>query len=121
MASYSIGDMEELTGIKAHILRYWEEVIPGFAPKKDIGGRRTYSRSDLQIILRLKYLIQEKKFTIEGAREQLLAEKTVIDESRFSSDHRAELIERIAETRDCLLDVYTIVHSHHTKNAGAVQ
>ena len=35
MASYSIGEMEELTGIKAHVLRYWEEVIPSLAPKKD--------------------------------------------------------------------------------------
>ena len=40
MASYSIGEMEELTGIKAHVLRYWEEVIPSLAPKKDLGGRR---------------------------------------------------------------------------------
>ena len=68
MASFTIGEVEELTGIKSHILRYWEEVIPSLAPKKDIGGRRSYSSRDLQIIFRLKYLIQEKKFTIEGAR-----------------------------------------------------
>ena len=72
MASFSIGEVEELTGIKSHILRYWEEVIPSLAPKKDIGGRRSYSSRDLQIIFRLKYLIQEKKFTIEGARNQLI-------------------------------------------------
>ena len=57
MATYSIGEIEELTGIKAHVLRYWEEVIPGFAPKKDMGGRRVYFDRDIQTIMRLKYLI----------------------------------------------------------------
>ena len=74
MAQYSIGDIEELTGIKAHILRYWEEIIPSFAPKKDLGGRRMYTQRDLDIIQRLKYLIYEKKFTIEGARDFLISD-----------------------------------------------
>ena len=54
-------EYEELTGIKAHVLRYWEEVIPSIAPKKDLGGRRIYSQRNLETILRLKYLIYEKK------------------------------------------------------------
>ena len=54
MANFSIGEVEDLTGIKSHILRYWEEVIPSLAPKKDIGGRRSYSARDLQTIFRLK-------------------------------------------------------------------
>ena len=69
---FSIGEVEELSGVKAHILRYWEEVIPGFAPQKDIGGRRTYTQRELEIIMRLKFLIYEKKYTIEGARNQLI-------------------------------------------------
>ena len=68
MASYSIGEIEKFTGVKAHVLRYWEEVIPSIAPKKDLGGRRAYSQKNLQQIMRLKYLIQERRFTIEGAR-----------------------------------------------------
>ena len=60
MATFSIGDVEKITGIKAHILRYWESVIPGFAPRKDIGGRRAYTDRDLDLILRLKYLICQK-------------------------------------------------------------
>ena len=59
--TYTIGDIEELTGVKAHILRYWEEVIPGFTPQKDAGGRRIYSQHELDLIFRLKYLITEKK------------------------------------------------------------
>lgn len=52
MASYSIGEIEKFTGVKAHVLRYWEEVIPSIAPKKDLGGRRAYSQKNLQQIMR---------------------------------------------------------------------
>ena len=86
MASFTIGEVEELTGIKSHILRYWEEVIPSLAPKKDIGGRRSYSSRDLQIIFRLKYLIQEKKFTIEGARNQLIEDAGNLAEQNDSNE-----------------------------------
>ena len=72
--TYTIGEIEYLTGIKANILRYWENVIPCFAPKKNLGGRRVYTERDLEIILRLKYLIYERKFTIEGARDEILRE-----------------------------------------------
>lgn len=71
---YTIGQVEEITGIRQHVLRYWEEVIPSFAPQKDFGGRRLYSQKDIETIGRLKYLINEKKFTIEGARDQIISE-----------------------------------------------
>ena len=78
MAVYSIGDVEELTGVKAHVLRYWESVIPGFAPQKNIAGRREYSQREIDIILRLKYLITVKKFTIEGARHPFYTNKFTV-------------------------------------------
>lgn len=82
MAEYSIGDVEELTGIKAHVIRYWEEVIPSITPQK-LNGRRIYNKQHILTMLRLKHLIQDKKFTIEGARNRLIEEtsdnNTVID------------------------------------------
>ena len=108
MASFTIGEVEELTGIKSHILRYWEEVIPSLAPKKDIGGRRSYSSRDLQIIFRLKYLIQEKRFTIEGARNQLIEDAGNLAEQNNSSD----LILQINEIRGELLETYLLVKKY---------
>src|SRR5574344_1657466 len=99
MAQYSIGDIEELTGIKAHILRYWEEIIPSFAPKKDLGGRRMYTQRDLDIIQRLKYLIYEKKFTIEGARDFLISDIDI-------ASSNAELLQTIHELRSELTDLF---------------
>lgn len=96
---YSIGQVEEITGVKAHILRYWEEIIPGFAPQKDIGGRRIYSQRELELIMRLKFLIYEKKFTIEGARDQLIAEVDSVNDN-------AELVRQISELRKDLTDLY---------------
>ena len=86
MTTYSIGEAEELTGVKSHILRYWEEAIPDFAPRKDIGGRRVYTERDIDLIVRLKYLIYEKKFTIEGARAQLLSEIANYDRNAEAMD-----------------------------------
>ncbi len=96
---YSIGQVEEITGVKAHVLRYWEEIIPGFAPQKDIGGRRIYSQRELELVMRLKFLIYEKKFTIEGARDQLISEVDSVNDN-------AELIRQISELRKDLTDLY---------------
>ncbi len=99
MKTYSIGEVEEIAGIKAHVLRYWEDVIPGFAPEKDIGGRRIYSRRELELVLRLKYLIYEKKFTIEGARNQILDDADSVSKN-------LELINQIHLLREELTELY---------------
>ena len=103
--TYSIGEAEELTGIKSHILRYWEEVIPGFAPKKDLGGRRIYTERDIDMILRLKYLINERKFTIEGARDEILRET-------MNYDSKAEVLDSIRQIRSELSQMYMIIRKY---------
>ena len=109
MASYSIGEMEEMTGIKAHVLRYWEEVIPSLAPKKDLGGRRMYSQRDFQTIMRLKYLIQERRFTIEGARSEMIAEASLYVSS---CQELSSALESISEIRSSLTDLYLLVKKY---------
>jgi DNA-binding transcriptional MerR regulator len=74
MAAYQIGEVERLLDVKSHTLRYWEKEIPLLQPRKDVFGRREYSGGDVSLLLRLKHLLYVRHFTIEGAREQLLAE-----------------------------------------------
>jgi len=74
MASYSSGDVERLLRVKTHVIRYWEKEIPLIQPGKNKYGRRIYRDRDLQILLRLKYLLYDRRFTLEGAREQLYRE-----------------------------------------------
>ena len=96
---YTIGQIEDLTGVKAHVLRYWEEVVPGYTPRKDMSGRRLYSQREVDLILRLKYLINEKKFTAEGAGRQIMEESQAVQDN-------AELIHQIRETRQILTEIY---------------
>ena len=108
MANYSIGQVEELTGIKSHVLRYWEEVIPGFAPQKDFGGRRVYSQKEVDMINRLNFLINEKKFTIEGARDQIIAESQIVSEN-------FDIMQDIHELRQELSDTLLTIKKYRNK------
>lgn len=103
---YSIGEVEELTGIKAHVLRYWEEVVPSLSPMKDIGGRRSYTLRELEIIMRLKHLIVDKKFTIEGARDQIISESDLINQ-------HANLLMQFNDMRAELSDLYFYAKKNH--------
>lgn len=100
--TYTIGQIEELTGVKAHILRYWEEVVPGFTPQKDNNGRRVYSQREVELIFRIKYLINEKKFTAEGAGQQILEEAQAVQQN-------ADLIKQIQEARSYLTQAFLLL------------
>lgn len=97
--TYTIGQVEELTGVKSHTLRYWEEAVPGFSPEKDIGGRRSYTQQEIDLIFRLKYLITERKYTLEGAGQQVIREAVI-------AKNNSELIRQIHETRALLTRLY---------------
>lgn len=69
---YRIGDVSEISGIKPHVLRYWESEFSGLHPRKNRAGQRIYERRDVELILQIKTLLYEQGYTISGAR-QLLA------------------------------------------------
>ncbi|HAD75775.1 MAG TPA: MerR family transcriptional regulator [Gemmatimonadetes bacterium] len=71
-AYYSIGEVCDLTGLKAHVLRYWETQFELLRPTKNRAGNRVFRPKDIELILLMKHLLYEKKFTIDGARQRLL-------------------------------------------------
>lgn len=73
---YSIGEVSEITGIEPHVLRYWESVFNDLNPKKNNGGNRVYKEKDIAIIVKLKKLIKEKKYSTKGAKQVLENENT---------------------------------------------
>jgi DNA-binding transcriptional MerR regulator len=94
MDGYTIGDVERLLGVRAHVVRYWDKEIPLLQPKKDHSGKRIYSGRDLQILLRLKYLLYDRRFTIEGARDELFRERAGNQDLRAQIDAlRSDLAE----------------------------
>jgi DNA-binding transcriptional MerR regulator len=68
---FRIGDVSRLAGVKAYVLRYWESEFPAISPKKSGTGQRLYRRKDVELILEIKHLLYEKRFTIEGARKAI--------------------------------------------------
>lgn len=74
MKSYAIGDVARLLNVKPYVVRYWEREVPLIQARRDSRGRHCYSDRDVEILIRLKYLLYERKFTVEGAREELYRE-----------------------------------------------
>jgi DNA-binding transcriptional MerR regulator len=69
---FRIGDVSAITGIKPHVLRYWESEFSFISPRKtSTGGHRLYRRKDVEYFLEIKHLLYEKRFTIEGARKAM--------------------------------------------------
>src|SRR6478736_9600190 len=71
---FKIGEVSELLGVEAYVLRYWETEFPVLSPKKSGTGHRLYRRKDVELLLRIKHLLYDKRFTIEGARQSLQSE-----------------------------------------------
>lgn len=78
---FSIGDVCELTGLKPHVLRYWESQFRFLNPAKNRSGNRVYQRREIDLILLVKHLLYDEKYTIEGARQK-------VDEHRKGGDLR---------------------------------
>ena len=66
---YSIGEVSDILDIKKYVLRYWEKEFSSLAPAKNSAGNRTYKKKDIELLKLIKYLLYEKKYTIEGANE----------------------------------------------------
>lgn len=70
-AYYSIGEVCDLTGLKPHILRYWEAQIRSLTPTKNRAGNRVYRPADIETVLLVKRLLYEEKYTIEGVDQRI--------------------------------------------------
>jgi DNA-binding transcriptional MerR regulator len=68
---YKIGEVCEIVGVDAHVLRYWETEFPQLSPPKNKGGQRTYRPKDIETLLQIRNLLYEEGFTIAGARKRL--------------------------------------------------
>src|SRR3974390_2114751 len=83
---FKIGEVSELLGVEPYVLRYWETEFPFLSPKKSGTGHRLYRRKDVELLLRIKHLLYEKRFTIEGARQTLQAESPKSRTARVASE-----------------------------------
>ena len=103
-ASYRIGEVAQLVGVDAHVLRYWESEFQ-LKPERSPSGQRIYRQPDLARFLRIKSLLHDEGYTIAGARRVLEGggdSPPVVDVARIQSalDKARALRERLHELRD---------------------
>ena len=68
---FKIGEVSDIVGVKAHVLRYWESEFSALAPKKTRGSHRQYSRKDVELAMHIRQLLHDEGFTIAGAKRRL--------------------------------------------------
>jgi len=87
---FKIGEVCELAGVQAHVLRYWESEFPMLAPQKNRAGQRVYRKRDVEIALRVKELLYEDQYTIAGAKKRLANDLRAGGKFKVSSDENGE-------------------------------
>ncbi|MDA0204168.1 MAG: MerR family transcriptional regulator [Acidobacteria bacterium] len=86
---FRIGDVAELAGLEAYVLRYWETEFPVLKPKKTSNGQRQYRRKDVEVVLEIKRLLYDEGYTIAGARKAL-KDKTRNKRTRSAAKPRSQ-------------------------------
>jgi len=94
----SISEVSDMLGVKPHVLRYWETQFSMLRPKKNRAGNRMYRPDEVKLLIRIKELLYERRYTIAGAK------RTLLDERKESSP-QVELGFETAERRMLLLEV----------------
>lgn len=89
---FKIGEVSDIADVPAYVLRFWESEFKRISPKRTPSGQRLYRKSDIELILKIKDLLYNKKFTIQGARRylggksaapQTKTDASILDEVRF--------------------------------------
>ena len=99
---WSISEVAELTGVKQHVLRYWETEFPSLKPKKNSAGNRHYRERDVELVIAIKHLLYVDQYTIKGARQRLSETRKVKDllnqlEIPFATADQRQLIKDIRD------------------------
>src|SRR5450432_1281117 len=105
---FRIGEVSKLLGVEPYVLRFWETEFPGLSPKKSDTGHRLFRRKDVELLLHIKHLLYEKRFTIEGARQWLQTARTVhptepaSQQSLFADEPMARIRKELQEVLSIL-------------------
>ena len=105
---YSISEVSEITKLKAYVLRYWETEFSQLSPPKNRAGNRTYRQKDIEIILKIKDLLYDKKYTIDGARNCLRGKDSngsADNNSQVKSDKDKIILSKIKDELKSILSI----------------
>ena len=98
---YSIGEVAAMLGEAPSVLRFWESEFPQLRPVKNKRGVRSYTRHDIELLQRIRYLTRDCGFTLDGAREQM--------RTRPVEDPKMELVNNLKEVRSFLVELKEVL------------
>ncbi len=105
---YSISEVSRMTGLEPYVLRYWEKEFDVLKPRKNRGGNRTYTLTDIEIINRINHLRTREKLTIAGARKKLTMKKPTEQKATMQSSAKARtIIGQIRKDIEDLLEIFS--------------
>ena len=97
---YKIGEVSRIVGVEPYVLRYWETEFPFLKPRKNKSGQRVYIKRDVEVLLKIKRLLYQERYTIEGVRKRLglglaIEPKTEQDLQKTADRQPAQAIEHV--------------------------
>ena len=98
---FKIGEVSKIVGLPTYVLRFWENEFACIRPKRTSAGQRLYRRNDVEMVLKIRHLLHEKMFTIQGAKQHLSAQKSGAAENN-AAQILAELRTELESIRDLL-------------------
>ncbi|MDD5286723.1 MAG: MerR family transcriptional regulator [Desulfuromonadaceae bacterium] len=103
---YKIGEVADVLQVRTSVLRFWESEFSFLKPEKSTTGQRLYSKNEVELILQVKRLLYDEKFTIEGVRKRISAKgKLINSEDLFQQPVSNDLSELLKEVRQELKDL----------------
>ena len=109
---FRIGEVSQLVGVEPYVVRYWESEFKGLSPKKSSSGQRMFRKKDVELLLEIKHLLYDRKFTIEGARKVLLNQRSQEKVMKSTVIEQAELFptpSRLAGIRQEVVDILKLL------------
>ncbi len=98
---FKIGEVSTIAGLQPYVLRFWESEFSQIKPKRTPSGQRIYTKGDVEIILKVKNLLYDQKYTIPGAKQHLKA-KSVKKKDKFSIQALSEIRQELESIRELL-------------------
>lgn len=99
---FRIGEVSKLTGVEPHVLRYWETEFKALRPKKNKAGQRVYKKKDVLLVLRIKELLYDQKYTIAGAQRRIESEDDASEIAAANPQIKETLREVKSELKEVL-------------------
>ncbi len=103
---FRIGDVSRITGVKPYVLRYWESEFKFLRPVKNRAGQRVYRKKDVGMIVEIKRLLYDEKFTIAGAKKRIEELRRIQGETAEEQSNPAEITALLHKVRKELTEIH---------------